>query len=545
MYKRGFVFLVIFLVVAIIAVSGLGIWLITNNSVSASPDSIIEVESGEEERTQAEPTQITRRVNDVVILSGFIPTAQDFLEFHNDDNLEIFFQYPPIDQIDWYNAGVRENIVLMLLRDDRLDEFELAKVYILEPQTLITLEAGYDVQLLNAFDFLVGPATNATYNVEFISELEGLTDSTGQHTLTLALNGNRFNVDVKVVDTTPPTATLRDVEIRYMGDVTPYDFVVDIFDMSHPVTVRFHQNRSPHVYRPGRQLVVIVLEDRYGNYAHEVAILTVLPPPQPISNLIRPRNHVLHFEVPPTDGLDYFFNQWGDNVSIFYKNLDTGFYYVYNPNVRFFAASLSKANHALYMYMLAERGMLDMYSIHTYTARDAWGGTGIMRYMDFGLQFTTRELLGHSIRDSDNAAYRMLIRYTQNQAFSYHNFVAEIGADPSMIENIISQSTHAQDAGLWMYNIYNYLFSNGRYAHYFMYDLLNTTVNYIRSDYPIAQKYGITGRWNHDSAIVFAPSSYILVVLVNNYRGTQDVFDEISWFIQDFNDIWFGHFGQR
>jgi len=265
--------------------------------------------------------------------------------------------------------------------------------------------------------------------------------------------------------------------------------------------------------------------------------------------------------TPALCALDEFFTPLGRNVGVFYMNLDTGFIYIHNPDRIFFAASLSKSNHALYAYMLAELGYLDMYQIHTYTSRDEWGGTGIMRFMPFGTQFTTRELLGLSIRESDNAAFRMLIHLLANAEFSYRDFVTEIGADTRMIRDILAQNTHARDAGLWMYNIYNYIESDSQFGHYLRYDMLNTAqtshphftrwegsngmgsngigtdvnISMIQSDYPLARKYGWANNSFHDAGIVYAPSRYILVILSNMERGAHDLFEDISWFVQDFN----------
>ncbi|MCL1882462.1 MAG: serine hydrolase [Defluviitaleaceae bacterium] len=259
--------------------------------------------------------------------------------------------------------------------------------------------------------------------------------------------------------------------------------------------------------------------------------------------------------------LEEFFAPMGRNISIFYKNLDTKFTYVYNPDRVFFAASLSKSTHALYSFILAERGYLNMYENHIYTPQDEWGGTGVMRFMPFGTQFTTRDLLGLSMRESDNAAFRMLTRITANAELSYREFVEEIGADTRMIRDIISQNTHARDKGLFMYKTFNYIESNSNFGHYLRHDMLNTAqtshphftrwegsngwgdngigtdvnVSMIKSDYPIARKYGWANNAFHDAGIIYAPSPYILIILSNMERGAHDLFEEISWFIQDFN----------
>jgi len=264
--------------------------------------------------------------------------------------------------------------------------------------------------------------------------------------------------------------------------------------------------------------------------------------------------------TPDTSELDEFFYGAGNNVSVFFKNLDTGFTYTHNPERVFFAASLSKTNHAFYMFTLAERGYIDLNEIHYYTVDDRWGGTGVLRFMDVDTPFTTRELLGLSIRESDNAAYRMLIRQTERGAFSYRDLVSELGASTRMVQNIISQNTNAYDAGLWMYAIFNYIQSESRFGFYFKYDLMNTSltshpyfdrgantygrggdinVSFIQADYPMARKYGWARNAFHEAAIVYAPSPYILIILSNMDSGVHGLFGEISELMQDFNYRWF------
>jgi beta-lactamase class A len=262
--------------------------------------------------------------------------------------------------------------------------------------------------------------------------------------------------------------------------------------------------------------------------------------------------------TPAVNSLEEFFSPMGRNISVMYKNLDTGFTYIHNPDRVLFGASISKLTHALYVYTLAERGVIDIYEKHTYTSRNEWGGTGVLRFppYHFGMEFTTRELLGYSIRESDNAAFRMLVQMTANVTPSYRDFVTEIGADTRMIRDIYAQNTHAKDTGLFMHEIFKYIEGENLFSHYLKFDLLNTAqtshphftrwegsngvggiidISMIKSDYPLARKYGWAGGAFHDAGIIYAPSPYMLIILSNMERGAHDIFEDISWFIQSFN----------
>ena len=268
---------------------------------------------------------------------------------------------------------------------------------------------------------------------------------------------------------------------------------------------------------------------------------------------------IASFTPPSTYHLDAFFSQFGTDIGIYYKNLDTGFVYSFNPGSIFFGASLNKANQALHTFIAAERGYIDMYAVHTFTAEDWWGGTGIIRFMPAGTRFTTRELLHHSIVYSDNVAFRMLARYMERTGFSYRDFVAELGANPGFILDTYSHNTSAADTALWFYAIHNYIRSDSRYGHYLLDDLLNTAlyshpyftrgytfggnsdvnVQFMHSSYPVAQKYGwFNGAFN-TAGIVYAPSPFLLVVVSNMHHGAHELFEEISWIMEAFNGRYF------
>jgi len=240
---------------------------------------------------------------------------------------------------------------------------------------------------------------------------------------------------------------------------------------------------------------------------------------------------------PSTDALDALLRPFGNSIAVFYKNIETGFTYTHNPDRIFFSASVNKAQHALYIYHLAEQGLVDLDAFHTFTENDFWDGTGIIQHMEFGRRFTMQQLLTMSIRHSDNIAFRMLIR--RYGLSGYLDFVREIGADYSLIRNITGSNINARDAGLWAYEIYQYITSDGEHAETFKTDLMNTNANLIRADYPIASKYGWATGAFHDMAIVFADSPYILIILSNMDEGAFSTFINISRRFQEFNRAYF------
>ena len=238
-----------------------------------------------------------------------------------------------------------------------------------------------------------------------------------------------------------------------------------------------------------------------------------------------------------------FLSQFGDSVSVYYENLETGFVFRHYADRVFFGASATKAPFALYIYQKAERGETNLDTHFTFTEGDYWGGSGFIRHNhEFGDTFSQRRLLHLMISPSDNIATRILRR--AHGLNGYRAFIESIGGNTHFIQNITYSYLSADEAGLIMREIYKYLESGGKFSDEFKDNLLRNRYPFIISDYPVASKSGwaenFGGAW-HDMAIVFAPSPYILTLLSSRAGNRDDrvVYDTISMFIQDFNDRWF------
>ena len=246
---------------------------------------------------------------------------------------------------------------------------------------------------------------------------------------------------------------------------------------------------------------------------------------------------------PPIHILEEFMEQFGNTVSVYYENLATGFIFRHNADRVYFGASATKAPFALYIYLKAERGETRMTDVHTFTADDNWGGSGIIRHRyTFGAAFTQRQLLHLMLSPSDNIATRILRRVHGLEG--YTQFVESIGANPSFVQNLTYSYLSANDAGMFMRETYRYIMSGGTYSQELKNNLLANRYPFIISDYPVASKSGWSASFGqawHDMAIVFAPSPYVLALLSSRVGGAGDrmVYDSISRFIQEFNSAWF------
>ena len=213
---------------------------------------------------------------------------------------------------------------------------------------------------------------------------------------------------------------------------------------------------------------------------------------------------------PPTDELDDLLSRH-NNLSVYFKNLDTGFVYLHHADRIFMGASVSKAPFSLYIYQKAEENETE-------------------------LDERQKRLLRLNLSHSDNDATLSLAR--MHGTAGYRQFVADLGGNPDfVISSVMGSRLTAAEAGLFAKAIYAYIESEGRYSTEMKTHLLDNQFPFIVSEYPVASKSGFTPTVLHDMAIVYAPSPYILVIL--SQRASLRTFEEISMAFQAFNDTWF------
>ena len=249
--------------------------------------------------------------------------------------------------------------------------------------------------------------------------------------------------------------------------------------------------------------------------------------------------------TPPTNELDELLRRFGNTVSVYFENIETGFVYLYNPERTYMSASILKAPLALYILELAEQGCTGLDNVYTYISEDYQDGAGLIRRrFSYGANFNLHELLRLNVSYSDNIATNMLMRIYGLHGF--RQFVADLGANPLLVaHHIYTNHFTVNDAAIFARAIFDYIESDTMYSHYLKAFLLDNQFPFIVSDYPVASKTGFTlPRFWHDMAIVYAPSPYILIILSDRYEWytrptrTRD-FGEISQTFQNFNSKWF------
>jgi len=208
----------------------------------------------------------------VVILEGQQIAPQDFLDPEDENaGIDVVFQNPAFEPA----AGV-QLVPLTLTLGLRTVE-GAALLCVLTPVDFVQHEFKESEPALKLSDFIINndAAVGVSFDIRFAEEPLPLEDyPIGESLLKLSLNGVPFEVILKVVDTTPPTATVVERTIQIGESVSPEDFVTDIYDASEIKSVTFVE--EPNVFARENQRVQIEIEDIYGNSSVFTADLTIL-----------------------------------------------------------------------------------------------------------------------------------------------------------------------------------------------------------------------------------------------------------------------------
>ena len=274
-------------------------------------------------------------------------------------------------------------------------------------------------------------------------------------------------------------------------------------------------------------------------------------------------------------------------LSVYYKDLETGYTLTYDADRNFQAASVIKAPYVKWLLTQGVDGSEQL------TLKEKKGGSSHIDEKPVGTAFTVEELMGYAIRYSDNSAYNML-----NARFGFAEFNAyaeNLGVSANRDNNCVLVNPRpqfgylsAKDIGLYFEDIAKFvetgtpeakkLFSwlvttteqaqlpdafTGR-KQYMMKEtgtaeseggnsgnvvFLNTpeAVNQAyesrKQGYTIGHKYGEQGNQAyHDGAIVWRDHPYVLAItstLPPYEEASLDIFHDIALLVDQLQTDWY------
>ncbi len=246
--------------------------------------------------------------------------------------------------------------------------------------------------------------------------------------------------------------------------------------------------------------------------------------------------------VYPTDEkymLEGYTGDASDNFSFVYIDLETGCQMGYNTSVIYQTCSVIKPSLAVYMlksgFDLSEKITITYYS----------GGSGVLKSSDVGKSFTAEYLMEIMITESDNTAYRHLLKKYDQQAFSDYlasigNKNTNVGAPTWYKYGLIS----APDLAVMMQDIYDYSQESEKGAwvlECMQRATYNELITSVDGGIPVGHKYGEDNTIEpslHDGAIYVGEHPYILVILSKsdvNKTESYDKFKAITILVNEFH----------
>lgn len=228
-----------------------------------------------------------------------------------------------------------------------------------------------------------------------------------------------------------------------------------------------------------------------------------------------------------------------DVLSVYYKDLKTGYSVEYRADEIYQTASVIKAPYVKYLMASG----VDQTKKLKMTKKQ--GGSKYIDNQPIGTEFTVGELMEYAIRYSDNTAYYML-----NQEFGFKGFneyAESIGVSSNATRACVLQFPKprfgylsARDAGLYFEDIARFIEEGSADAKRLKTWLTSTTAEgqftaALGDTYAVAHKYGEQGsQAYHDAAIVYAAHPYVLTItstLEPYTAASNDVFKDVALYI--------------
>lgn len=204
------------------------------------------------------------------------------------------------------------------------------------------------------------------------------------------------------------------------------------------------------------------------------------------------------------------------DISLAYCDLETGFRILINPDKHYYSASVIKAPYMLYIYRLALAGNADLGQKCTYTEKYRREGTGVLKNMEYGTEFTVEELIGYCLEESDNSAFAMLKELFPEEGYEqFASSLDEVHSEDAKAKGgpqICCESSLAFSKAIYNFIEEKNPFSENMFTH--MTNSRNAMI-YGGNGSEVVRKYGWYEGFFHDMAIVYGEKRYLLTIMTN------------------------------
>lgn len=214
------------------------------------------------------------------------------------------------------------------------------------------------------------------------------------------------------------------------------------------------------------------------------------------------------------------------------KDLQTGWEFTHNQERLFPSASLAKVPIMAACFLAARQGRLNLDAGVKLRSRDKVSGSGVLKSMRQGAVFSTEELIGLMIYNSDNTATNMLTNllgmdYLRQcfRAFGLKQTnlarkIADFRARKRGLENF----TTAADMAYLLENIYRRRLVDTEVSTACLRLMQLQRINdripkYLPDKISVAHKTGLERGICHDAGIVFTPKGNFLICVLTRHKN--------------------------
>lgn len=204
------------------------------------------------------------------------------------------------------------------------------------------------------------------------------------------------------------------------------------------------------------------------------------------------------------------------DISLAYRDLETGFTLFINPELHYYSASVMKAPYMLYIYSLALESRADLEQKLVYTESFKREGTGKLKNMEFGTEFTVEELIGYALEESDNAAFAMLRSVYPEEG--YTEYIKSLGVvHPDDSKAFSSPQICCETALIFSRAIYDFIREENEYSENLRKHMTSSRNAMIvgGEGSEVIRKYGWYEGYFHDMAVILGDNDYALTIMTN------------------------------
>ncbi|MBP1560790.1 MAG: DUF4250 family protein [Oscillospiraceae bacterium] len=204
------------------------------------------------------------------------------------------------------------------------------------------------------------------------------------------------------------------------------------------------------------------------------------------------------------------------DISLAYRDIETGYTLLINPDRHYFIASVMKAPYMLYIYRLALDGEADLEQKVVYTEKYRREGTGAIKDMEFGTEFTVEELIGYALEESDNSAFAMLRELYPEEG--YVDYIKSLGVTH---EDDAKAFEHPQlcceTALIYARGVYDFIEEQNPCSENLREHMTRSRNAMIigGEGAEVVRKYGWYEGYFSDMAVVYGEKTYLLSIMTN------------------------------